>query len=262
MPLASSLAQRGQRALHRAYADLYQAANQAGAGREWIGEALAVWNPLDDSPAYSCLMGAEFTADPLVAWQAAQAIASRQVNGAFGLMVSPELRQKVPVPNLEELGLSFSEAESVWARPFVERESDEVATPAGGVLQVGGCDPRGFATVLNAGWELPADHGRGLLYAASTGLPGWTHYLGLVDDAPVAAAVLAIYDGLALCMVATTLPAWRGQGWQTTMLRRRLADAVAAGCTAALVETVADNASARNVERAGFELLHTREIWS
>lgn len=262
MPVPSSLAHRGQRALRRAYADLYLAAHEAGAGRAWIGDALAVWNPLDASPAYNCLMGAEFTADPVAAWQSAQVVASRQVNGAFGLMVSPALRQQVPVQNLEELGLAYSEAESVWVRPLGERQSDEVATPAGGAVQTGGCDPDRLVTALNAGWELPADHGRGLLYAASMGLPSWTHYLGLVDDAPVAAAVLAMYDEIALCMVATTVPAWRGHGWQTALLRRRLADAAAAGCTVAVVETVADNASARNVERAGFELLHTREIWS
>ena len=256
------LVRRCQRAAVDAYADAYGAAKEIGAGREWLGEALAVWNPLDESPAYTCLMGAESSSDPIAAWRSGRAMVPAGVSAPFGVMITPEMRVTVSADRARAVGLAFAEEELVWVRPLGEGEEHDVSLPGNARLKTGGFTPRAFAALLNSGWELPAGHGRGLLYAATAGMSNWTHYVGLVSGHPVAAAVLAIYDGIAVCMVAATVPASRGQGWQGVMIRRRLQDATSSGCEAAFVETVVGNASARNVERAGFSLLHRREVWS
>jgi hypothetical protein len=47
---------------------------------------------------------------------------------------------------------------------------------------------------------------------------------------------------------------------QTALLRARLADAAAAGCTIAVVVTQPGSTSQQNVQREGFSLLYARHL--
>ena len=71
-----------------------------------------------------------------------------------------------------------------------------------------------------------------------------------------------VEEGVAVCAVAATDPSFRGRGVQGTLIARRLRDGIVAGCDLATVETVADNASPRNVRRAGFDLIERRRIYA
>ncbi len=62
--------------------------------------------------------------------------------------------------------------------------------------------------------------------------------------------------------IASTLPAFRGRGVQTALLRARLQAAKAAGCALAVVMARPANASARNTERAGFRLAFTKATFA
>ena len=62
--------------------------------------------------------------------------------------------------------------------------------------------------------------------------------------------------------IASTLPAFRGRGVQTALLRARLAAAKAAGCALAVVMARPANTSARNTERAGFRLAFTKATFA
>ena len=62
--------------------------------------------------------------------------------------------------------------------------------------------------------------------------------------------------------IASTLPAFRGRGVQTALLRARLAAARAAGCVLAVVMARPANTSARNTERAGFSLAFTKATFA
>ena len=62
--------------------------------------------------------------------------------------------------------------------------------------------------------------------------------------------------------IASTLPAFRGRGVQTALLRARLAAAKAAGCALAVVMARPANTSARNTERAGFHLAFTKATFA
>jgi len=260
---------RAHRAGRAAYLALYRAAAPAvGSGAVEVGPALAMWNPADESAGYSNLSGLEEIPDAArpAAWETARAAALAGGARRFGLVVPPELAPWAAPARLAALGLEAEYEEAVWARRLRPDASGAAALPdptprdPAVAVATGGVAAEEFARTLNRGWELPDGHARGRLYAAALGQPGWTHYLARVEGAPAAAAVLGVVDGVALCMVAATDPAFRGRGLQALLIARRLADGRAAGADLAAAETVEENASPRNFRRAGFGLVHRRRI--
>jgi hypothetical protein len=73
-------------------------------------------------------------------------------------------------------------------------------------------------------------------------------------------ACLFVDQGVAVLASAWTRPEMRGRGCQTALIRRRLADAFAAGCTA-VAEVVPGSQSERNLRGAGFAPAFTEAIW-
>jgi ribosomal protein S18 acetylase RimI-like enzyme len=69
-----------------------------------------------------------------------------------------------------------------------------------------------------------------------------------------------ISKGLAQMSGASTLPAHRRRGVQSTLLRARLSDAARAGCDLAITCTEPASKSQENMQRAGFELLYARAV--
>ena len=90
--------------------------------------------------------------------------------------------------------------------------------------------------------------------------PGFRRYAAWVGGRMAGAANLRLDDGLALLCGAATLPEFRRRGIQTAFLRRRLADALAAGCDLALVTTAPGSKSQENSGRQGFALLYSRAL--
>ncbi|MGZ4282201.1 MAG: GNAT family N-acetyltransferase, partial [Gaiellaceae bacterium] len=90
--------------------------------------------------------------------------------------------------------------------------------------------------------------------------PGWRLYLAEAEGAPVAAALLVIAGELGCLAGASTLPAFRGRGCQTALIRRRSSDAAAAGCSEVCALT-ANPASLRNLERCGLGLAYAKTAW-
>jgi hypothetical protein len=90
--------------------------------------------------------------------------------------------------------------------------------------------------------------------------PGFRRYAAWVDGRMAGAANLRLDAGLALLCGAATLPEFRRRGIQTAFLRRRLADALAAGCDMALVTTAPGSKSQENSSRQGFALLYSRAL--
>lgn len=248
-----------------AYGRMFDAAGpETGAGRALVDGALAMWNPQDESCAYNCLVCFEAAPDPDRAWARGRAAAVAGGARIFGVGVTPERAAWATPERLAANGLEWEYEEVVWARWLDTRDGplpEEPIPPPNVTFGTDRIDRELFGRVLNRGWEEPEDHGRGRLYAAAIGLPGWHHYLAYVEGAPAAAAALCVHEGVALCMVATTDPAYRGRGLQRLLIARRLADAVALGCDLASTETVEENASPRNFRRAGFRLLTRRQMY-
>jgi hypothetical protein len=57
---------------------------------------------------------------------------------------------------------------------------------------------------------------------------------------------------------AGTLPQFRAQGLQTALLKRRMAEAVRAGCEYAVIVTQGGTTSQRNAERLGFQVAYSK----
>ncbi len=244
-----------------AYGAMYRAGGATtGSGCVTVDGALAMWNPGDESAAYNCLIAFEAAPDPDRAWEAGEAAARTGGARVFGVGITHERRNWATLNRLAALGLTHEYEEFVWARRLGGAEALP-AVPGAVALQTGDIDPVRFARVLNRGWELPENHGRGFLYAATIGLPGWIHYLALVNGALAGGATLFMHEGVALCMVAATDPAYRGRGVQTAFIAQRLADAAAGGCSLAATETVQENASPRNFQRAGFRFVLRRDMY-
>jgi ribosomal protein S18 acetylase RimI-like enzyme len=91
------------------------------------------------------------------------------------------------------------------------------------------------------------------LFAAFLAVPGVGLYLSRVDGAVAGVARLAIDGDLAEFGGGATLPEFRGRGVQQAMLRHRINEACAAGCSILVTEAEPETGSARNILRAGFE---------
>lgn len=93
------------------------------------------------------------------------------------------------------------------------------------------------------------------------GLPGWQLYLARADGRPAAVGILYLHDKVGYCADAATDPAFRGRGLQAALLRRRIADAHAAGvdfvCSGADYLSI----SHRNMERADMRVQFVRALW-
>jgi GNAT superfamily N-acetyltransferase len=98
----------------------------------------------------------------------------------------------------------------------------------------------------------------GLMCATSDG----THcFLAEHDGTPVAAAALAMHEGVGLLAGASTIPASRGRGAQSALLAARLHHALQAGCDVAMMAAQPGSGSQRNAERQGFRIGYTRTKW-
>jgi GNAT superfamily N-acetyltransferase len=91
-------------------------------------------------------------------------------------------------------------------------------------------------------------------------VPAVRCFLGLVDGAAAAGGVVALYRDVATLFGTSTLPAFRGRGLQTALIRARLAYAAAAGCSLATVNTVPGSISQRNAELQGLCVVYTRAL--
>lgn len=83
-------------------------------------------------------------------------------------------------------------------------------------------------------------------------------YTAALDAEAAAVGALAVVDGIACLCADATLPRFRTRGAQLALIRRRLMDALGAGCEFAVAETQPATVSQRNYQRAGFEVAWTK----
>lgn len=81
------------------------------------------------------------------------------------------------------------------------------------------------------------------------------------DGVPVAAGAMTVHGDVAVLGGASTLPAHRGRGAQSLLLRHRLRIAADEGCALAVATALPGSTSAANLVRAGFRL-HRRSTWT
>jgi ribosomal protein S18 acetylase RimI-like enzyme len=151
------------------------------------------------------------------------------------------------VPGLTRVADRILAVARLEARPTAESN----------VVEVGSDDT--FSQVLLAGYEVNGPVAA--FISAEHRHPMVRRFLLLEHDTPIAAAAMTIHDDVAVLGGASTLPAHRGRGAQSRLLRHRLHTAAAAGCALAVATATPDSVSAANLRRAGFRM-HRRSAWT
>jgi hypothetical protein len=100
--------------------------------------------------------------------------------------------------------------------------------------------------------------------AAIARRPAWRAYAACDGDRVVGGGMMFVDGATAWLGFGAILPAFRRRGGQGAVMVRRIADAIAAGCTALATETgepIGDegNPSLANMRRCGFTLVASRE---
>ena len=147
----------------------------------------------------------------------------------------------------------------VWFRHVMARGADPLepapASPGVAVTERDHADDliaRGFAD----GAEPTAASLRvERVLAAQPTLRTW---VATVDGEPAGGGRLTVADGLALLCGASVLPRFRRRGVHDTLLRVRIAAAIAAGADTLLIEGLPDSGTERNAARLGFEVSFTQ----
>ncbi|MCC5893418.1 GNAT family N-acetyltransferase [Exiguobacterium sp.] len=91
-------------------------------------------------------------------------------------------------------------------------------------------------------------------------LPENKAFLVRDGEKAVAGGILAIQDGMGELFLTSTIPAYRGRGYQTQLILERIAHAKASGCEYVTVTTKVDTASGRNMERLGFQPFYQKAV--
>jgi GNAT superfamily N-acetyltransferase len=97
-------------------------------------------------------------------------------------------------------------------------------------------------------------------FAHYRGVEHFHRYLARVGGRIAGGGSLYAAHGIGILCGAATRAAFRRQGVQAALLRRRLADAAAAGCDLAVVTTAPGSRSQQNAQRQGFALLYARAV--
>lgn len=258
---ANELATRAVQAETEAFVDLYRAAAEGwGTAHDSFDDIHVVWSPRDPDPAFSVILNLFDARQYETTIEVLEALGRERGMPRIGINGNPAIDRWVKAGRAAALGFETDSMEYFWARPL----DDEMRAPdlqTGATLeQPPAADRDLWGRTLNLGHGYPAHHARGHVYAAAIERPGWLHYLIRVDGEPAAASALYIAGDNGQLFVTATRPEFRRRGFQTYFIARRLRDARAAGCTLAATQTVIDNASPRNMERHGFELLYRRKI--
>ncbi|MFD2614850.1 GNAT family N-acetyltransferase [Paenibacillus gansuensis] len=185
----------------------------------------------------------------------------REVNSHVAVDLIPSLTSEEMMRALHRLGFSqIGFHTAMYGVPL----GDSDGFPAGVTVRVAEAgDDAIFASLFHRSLELPADiaenaesFSRLLLH------PDWKLYIGYAEEEAAAFAMLRIsLEGVACFGMAGTLPAYRGRGLQTALLRKRMEDASRSGCRLVAAQTEYGTTSFRNLQKAGLRVAYTKAIW-
>lgn len=79
---------------------------------------------------------------------------------------------------------------------------------------------------------------------------------------PAGGGMISVFGRTAMFYGDSTLPEWRGHGYQSALISARLRQASLAGCELAVACTLPGSTSQRNYERAGFQVAYTKAMFA
>lgn len=257
----NELAARAIRAESEAFVDLYRAAAEDwSTAHDDVEGVRAVWNPKDPDPAFSIILNLHEAGDYDAAIARFEQAGRKRGMPRLGINGNPEVERWKTASGPLASAFKTDSEEYFWARQL-ERSVEVPELSPGATVELAAARDRDlWGGTLNLGHDFDSGHARGHIYAAAIEQPGWLHYLIRVDGEPAAASVLYIAGDTGQLFVTATRPEFRSRGFQSYFIARRLHDARQHDCTLATTQTVTYNASPRNMERRGFQLLYKRQI--
>ncbi len=120
-----------------------------------------------------------------------------------------------------------------------------------------------WSEVSARGWEHPPELGLFMadLAEVSRRRQDTVNFYADVQGIPAATGSLTVHGDIALLAGACTVPEFRGQGAQQSLLATRLRYAAERGCSLAVMGALPGSGSQRNAERNGFRVAYTRLKW-
>jgi len=146
------------------------------------------------------------------------------------------------------------EFNNVLARPI---QPDEDFAPTPGVTRIAEPDAPLWARVISQGFaeHMPVtEETISLMATACRASQCWL----AGEPHSVAGAAMSVHDNTAVFSGDASLLEARAKGWQTALIRARLAAAHAQGCDLAMASVLPGSTSHRNYERAGFQFIYMR----
>lgn len=248
-----------------AYERLYAvAAPSLGTGSRRIGETLAIWYPSEPEAGYNYLMNFHRAPDLDGAYEAGLEAIRTAGSTVFGVPVDERVAGWASPERLSALGLAFESDECIWVRRIGPADVDHLPEPTSG-MTIARERPSAADLVswIARGWDLPDGHTRAKLFACAVEIPEWKIWVAREGDAIAGVSILMDdVERVGYLLLTVVMPAFRGRGLQGSFIRLRLAEAARQGCTLAMTETDDDNASPRNMRRAGFRLCVRRRVYA
>lgn len=229
--------------------------NPIGVEIRQIGEAYAFSARRIPNPGFNCVAG--LTDDQvveipgLIEWYRARGIAPT-------FEVLPGIDAPKVSAALAQAGFAQTSFHAVLYAPPASAPSfaDGVS-----VEPVGDDNLETFLDAYSLGWSVTDPAGFKNNVRGWLGLPGWTLLLARFEGAPAAAAIYFLGEKTAYCADSSAVPAMRGHGAHQALLWARRALAEDHGADLVTAQAAYLSTSHRNMERAGFKLLHTKALW-
>ncbi len=159
---------------------------------------------------------------------------------------------------LSKRGYRLQMFQQVWMRELEELPSNPAPEIMVRPIEPG--EEKRFASVVAAGFfdrdEL-SDDGLGIMLP-TTEAKGTICFLAFLDNEPVGAGTVGIYEGTAALSGTSVRPKFRGLGGQCAMIHARLAFAKALGCTLACSATAPHGHSQVNLQKMGFRVAYPK----
>ena len=184
-----------------------------------------------------------------------------------GLSFAIELSPRAEPQQLAEW-LRARRLRKVMATAMHYRAAEAITTGSSAIsaVQARPEDCNVVASICCGVFKMPA--GAHAIITAAGRLPEWRHWLAYDEaDAPVAAALSFVENGVGWLGWDATLPEGRGRGAHQALIASRITEAAEAGCRFVTAETGTcigrdPDPSLRNYRRAGFIQLYERATYA
>ncbi len=159
---------------------------------------------------------------------------------------------------LSKRGYRLQMFQQVWMRELEELPLDPA--PEITVRPIKPDEGKLFASVVAAGFfERDELSGEGLgIMMPTTEARGTTCFLAFLDDEPIGAGTVGIYQGTAALSGTSVRPGYRGRAGQGAMIRARMAFAKTRGCSLVCSATAPHGHSQFNLQKMGFRVAYPK----